>query len=414
VGPRPAASYRAQPQSPYRAYRKPGQRALARGIDLAGSALAGPWARRGAALDWGSLRKVAVLRLDHLGDVVHALPALQALRLALPKAELTLVCGPWAVELAALSPAPHRVMSFDAPWFHRPRREGWPWGAIAGLGRLLKAQGFDAAFELRGEPRHLLALGLSGIPFRAGQALGPGGFLLHARARFIEGAHEQAQNLGTLLQAGLPWPKASRPLDAASLLAAAPLPKLRIPARGLAEARALAKGLKLKPRPLALQVTCGTSAKRWPEESWVRLINSLPTGLAPVILGGPGEEGQALALAARCRRKPAVAAGRLSLPGLAALLSSCRALVSLDSGPAHLAAGLGTPTLVLWSGTNEAWQWAPRGKRVRLVQAAPPDCSPCELADCPLGHACMAGLAVEDALASLKALLAGKPVTKED
>jgi ADP-heptose:LPS heptosyltransferase len=409
---RPAASYRAQPVPPYRAYRGRGQRALARGIDLAGGALCAPFMAQGQP-DWGRLRKVAVLRLDHLGDVVHALPSLQALRQALPKAEITLVCGPWAAELASLSPSPHRVLCFDAPWFHRPQRQAWPWAAIAGLGSLLKAQGFDAAFELRGEPRHLLALGLSGIPFRAGQALGPGGFLLHRRARFIEGAHEQAQGLGTLLQAGLPWPKAPRALDAESLLAAAPFAQLRIPARALAEARALVKGLKLKPQPLALQISCGTSAKLWPEENWVRFIQRLPRGLQPLILGGPGEEGQALALAKRCGGKPAVAAGRLSLPGLAALLSGCRALVSLDSGPAHLAASLGIPTLVLWSGTNQAWQWAPRGKQVRLVQAKAPACSPCELAQCPLDHACMAGLAVEQALLGLKALLADKPAIKE-
>lgn len=403
---RPPASYRFEPTAPYRAYRRRGQRAAARLIDLAGGACIAPWLRRGPAVDWASLRRVAVLRLDHLGDVIHALPSLQVLRRALPKAEITLICGPWAAELARLSPAPHRVLCFDAPWFHRPRRESWPWPAIAALGRLLRQEGFDAAFELRGEPRHLLALGLSGIPFRAGQALGPGEFFLQRRARFIPGAHEQAQNLGTLLQAGLPWPHAPRALDAQGLLAAAPYAQLGIPVQALAEARALAKSLKLKPRPLALQTSCGTSAKLWPEESWVRLINSLPAGLAPVILGGPGEESQALALAARCRRKPAVAAGRLSLPGLAALLAGCRAMVSLDSGPAHLAASLGLPTVVLWSGTNQDWQWAPRGPRVALVRAAPPACSPCELAQCPLEHACMAGLAVEDVLASLKAALA--------
>jgi len=409
---RPAASYRAQPVSPYRAYRGRGQRALARAIDLAGGALSAPLLAQ-ARPDWGSLRKVAVLRLDHLGDVLHALPALQALRQALPKAEVTLVCGPWAAGLAALSPAPHKVLSFDAPWFHRPRREGWPWADIAGLGRLLKAQGFDAAFELRGEPRQLLALGLSGIPFRAGQALGPGGFMLHSPARFIDGAHEQAQGLGTLLQAGLPWAKAPKALDAKSLLAATPYARLRLPAEALAEAKALAKRLKLKPRPLALQVSCGTSAKLWPGQDWVRLINSLPAGLSPLILGGPGEEALAQGIAKRCRKRPAVAAGRLSLPGLAALLSSCRALVSLDSGPAHLAASLGTPTLLLWSGTNEAWQWAPRGRRVRLVRAAAPACSPCELAQCPLDHACMAGLAVDDVLSGLKSLLAAEPRTEE-
>jgi ADP-heptose:LPS heptosyltransferase len=99
-----------------------------------------------------------------------------------------------------------------------------------------------------------------------------------------------------------------------------------------------------------------------------------------------------------------LATGGLSLEGLAAFLPRCVALASVDSGPAHLATALGVPVLALYSGTNLAAQWGPRGRRVALLRSDTP-CSPCELTDCPFQNACMAGIAVDAARAALGRLL---------
>jgi ADP-heptose:LPS heptosyltransferase len=78
-------------------------------------------------------------------------------------------------------------------------------------------------------------------------------------------------------------------------------------------------------------------------------------------------------------------------------------LASVDSGPAHLAAAVGTPVLGLYSGTNLASQWGVRGKRSRILRAATP-CSPCELTACPYGNECMRRLSVGQALAAARGL----------
>ena len=81
-------------------------------------------------------------------------------------------------------------------------------------------------------------------------------------------------------------------------------------------------------------------------------------------------------------------------------------------GPAHLGQALGVPLLCLFSGTNVAAQWAPRGPSVTVLQADGIPCAPCGLADCPIGNACMRALEPAPALAAARALLShvkGRP-----
>lgn len=380
-------------------YRTPLKRAAAAALDAAGDlALASrPW-----PVDWARVDRVAVLRLDHLGDLLHALPALRRLRRALPHASLDLWTGPWGAGLAALFADAGAVRVAEAPWFGRPRREGWPWPEIRALADGLRSGAYGAAFELRGELRHLLALARSGVPVRAGQAVTAGGFLLTHPARFISGLHEQDQSLSLLDQAGVP------------AAAQGSEPYLRIPAPARERARALARQLKLGPSPLLVQAASGTQAKRWPAESWAAVLRGLPRGLPVALLGSEDEASEMRAIARAAGRPVAVAAGRLDLAALAALLGTARLLLSVDSGPAHLAAVQGTPVLSLFSGTNEPARWAPRGPRVRVLRAGGFPCAPCELTDCPYSNACMRAISPREVLDAAAAMLAQARPTKRD
>ena len=115
------------------------------------------------------------------------------------------------------------------------------------------------------------------------------------------------------------------------------------------------------------------------------------------------------AIAVAPTRPVALASGELSLRGLAAFLRRAELLLSVDSGPAHLAAMQGVPVLALYSGTNLAQQWAPRGSRVRVLRAADLPCSPCELSTCPYENACMRAIPLTNVLAETRRLLKRKP-----
>jgi ADP-heptose:LPS heptosyltransferase len=88
--------------------------------------------------------------------------------------------------------------------------------------------------------------------------------------------------------------------------------------------------------------------------------------------------------------------GRLPIRQLMALLSRAELMVGNDSGPAHIAAALGTRTVALFSGTNDAAEWSPVGLRTRVVRKDVP-CSPCGLKVCTeFAHECMESLTLEE------------------
>jgi len=164
--------------------------------------------------------------------------------------------------------------------------------------------------------------------------------------------------------------------------------------------------------PILLHVGAGTEAKQWPAEHWRELAGRLVVehGRQVVLVGGVGDRIIARRIVGP-RPWPGLAdwTGRLGVVELAALTERAELLVGADSGPAHLAAAVGTPVVVLFSGTNRARQWQPRGERVTVLRH-PVDCSPCHRHRCALaGHPCMRGLCPETVLeAVLRQIAAGE------
>jgi len=384
-----AARLRVERPDPY-VYRSRLKRAAAASLDAAGDAFL---ARGPKAVDWNQVRRVAVLRLDHLGDLVLALPALRRLKLALPHAALDLWVGPWGKDLAGLFTDVDAVHVSPAPWFKRPQREAWPWGSIGSLAKGLRAGNYDAAFELRGDLRHHLALWLSGTGVRAGQAVTAGRFLLSHPARWMPGVHEQDQSLSLMDQAGVP----------AAGQGSGPYLSLSEAARR--EAAALRRSLKLGASPMLIQAGGGAPSRLWTPESWAAVLQGLPRSVPVALLGSEEERAEMRAIADRVKRPVAVAAGRLKMATLAALLGQARLVLSVNSGPAHLAAIQGAPVLVVFSAANEAARWAPRGRRVRVLAARDFPCSPCELTVCPYGNACMRAVSPQSVLLEARRML---------
>jgi ADP-heptose:LPS heptosyltransferase len=346
----------------------------------------------GRPVDWGRAGRVAVLRFDHLGDLLMSFPALAALRKALPKARIELFVGPWNEELARLCPSVDAVRVVDVPWFRRPVGPCHPLGLLKLAWRLRHGR-YDLGIELRGDLRQLLALRLAGVPQRLGHTLSHGKFLLTSSADWAP-RHEVEQNLELLRQGGLAGvPKPG--------LAA---PSLAVPPKARAAARALLAKQRLKPGFLALHPSAGGPSRLWPEEHWVELLRGLPAGPGLALLGTGAERPRLEDLRRRSGRADvAVLAGDTSVAVLAGLLGLAGGLVGLNSGPGHLAGAVGTPVLSLFSGANDPARWGPRGPQVR-VMTVPVPCSPCELAVCPFDNACMRFLSPAAVLPAARAL----------
>jgi ADP-heptose:LPS heptosyltransferase len=138
--------------------------------------------------------------------------------------------------------------------------------------------------------------------------------------------------------------------------------------------------------------------RQWPPEHFASLVDVMVerNGISAVLIGGREEAELADAVLAKIASNTRVASvvGKTSLQQLPALLRACALYVGNNSGPKHIAAALGVPTIGIHSGVVDAIEWGPIGQRSVAVRRNM-SCSPCYLArleDCPRGFACMNGL----------------------
>ena len=127
-----------------------------------------------------------------------------------------------------------------------------------------------------------------------------------------------------------------------------------------------------------------------------------------VLIGAASERANAASVIQQMNQPGAVnLAGETTMAELIGLLARCDLLVTNDTGPAHVAAALGTPTLTIFGPTNE-FETAPTGKQSELIRAEGIECARCMHRDCPIDHRCMTRIAPEDVLARARALLLSK------
>ena len=372
-----------RPRRPY-PYRARWKRALAVAFDTLGDALRGfrswreppapgaarPLPRRGPPYkawakgssfgpDGGAVRRVLVVRLDHLGDVLFSTVVFRPLRRLFPMAQITALVGPWAAPLLLHHPDVDRVVSFRCPWFDRRGTSGW--ANTLGALQFLRRSCFDVGLDLRGDPRVIALMVAGGVRYRAGYGWGGGGFLLSRELDHPPGLHQVDRNL--LLVKAFGWKEEGEDFRRPRVFVSKAEEED-------AKARLLALGVGEGERLVALHPGASVPAKRWPAEHYASLMAWLSSrpGLKLLLLGGPEERGLAAKVAALSGVYALNLAGEVSLRGLMAVLDRCHLMIGNDSGPTHLAAALGVPTVALFSGTNQATEWAPIGDRVHLIE----------------------------------------------
>ncbi len=341
--------------------------------------------------------RVLVLKLDHIGDLVVALPALAQMRAALPDAEITLVCGGWNAALARASGLVDRVVEFDYLAARHNGSEAGRAAMAAEFAVISKGLGqFGLAIDLRHDADTRRLLAAVDATVRAGYA---------ADGVALEIALPDVEHVATA--------RGERPLHARTrlvMLVAATLDAVRPAARPAKVL--LAPGEVLPEGPYAvLAPGAGAPLRVWDIARMAELARALVArhGLRMVILGGPGDQALAATIAEGLPAEMVTdLTGKAALPAVPAILDGARLVVGMDSGLSHLAAGLGVPTVSVQSGapTREVWRVA--GANVVVVAGAAA-CAPCHLdlpEQCPHGVACMRVIGVADVLAACETVLA--------
>lgn len=333
---------------------------------------------------------VLVVRPDNAGDVLLAGPAVRAV--AAGATRVTLWCGPQGRAAAELLPGVDRVVEHRADWID-PAAAGVDRERILAFVDELTRLRIDQALVLTSFHQSplpaALLLRLAGVETIAAVCDDFPGALLDVRHRVDDDIHEVERSLSLAATLGYRLP----PGDHGGL-AIEPLERADVGAR-------------------AVTVHPGASvpARAWAPERYRELVGALLSAGWPVVLtGGPGE--RELTTFVADGRDVLDLGGRTDLAELAGVLAASTAVITGNTGPAHLAAAVGTPVVSLFAPTVPASRWRPWGVRHELLGDQHIACAGCRATRCPLpGHPCLGKVTADDVVAALRRLLSDKDHT---
>jgi histidinol-phosphate phosphatase family protein len=340
-------------------------------------------------------RRVLVVRLDSVGDVLISGPAVRAVA-ADPRVEVHLLCGPRGASAGRLLPGVHAVHVWDAPWISSPAPAADA-ASVDALHAILAEVDADEAVILTSfhqSPLPLaLLLRLAGVGRITGASVDYAGSLLDVRLKPGEDLDEDQPEPERALRIAAAAGHAL-PADDDGRLAV-------LPAELPSDVDAL-----LPEGPFALvHPGAAVGARSYPADQHRDAVALLAErGIPVVVTGGPDERD----LTAHVAGPTALdLGGRTDLAGLGALMRRAAVLVSGNTGPAHLAAAVGLPVVSLFSPVVPPIRWAPY--RVPVILLGDQD-APCKLSrarDCPVtGHPCLAGVPPAEVADAVERLLA--------
>jgi ADP-heptose:LPS heptosyltransferase len=338
--------------------------------------------------------RILVVRLDSDGDVLACGPAIRAAATGRDGvcADVTVLCGPSGRQAAGLLPGVRQVIEWPCPWIMSEPPEASP-ADIGALVERLAAARFDAALVLTSFHQSplptALVLRLAGV--REIAAISPDypGSLLDHRIRpgvdMDDDQPEPMRALQVALTAGFALPSGDGgglqvlpPPDVRSLTGESPYvvvhPGTSVPARAWSPSRCAKAVTALRQDGHRVVVTGNASEREL--TSYVAGVNGIDLG------------------------------GRTSYPELAGVLALADAVVVGNTGPAHLAASVGTPVVSLFAPVVPARRWAPFGVPVRLLGNQHAACAGSRATQCPIhGHPCLNTITARDVVAAVNSLM---------
>jgi len=312
-----------------------------------------------ARWDWERVRRVLVVRLRSIGDTVLATPSLFALKRFLPHAQIDVLVEDWVAPLLDNHPHVDNVMVLERG------------GVVARTkaAREIRAARYDVAYNLHGGTTATFLTRATGARHRVGfrtyqyaklhTELVPSPLLLWGQQK----THSVEQQLALLGWTGVPVSDRPRTELGVSPEAAESVNR-QLAAAGLVD------------RKIALiHPAAAFATKRWATENFARVAEVLAErGFAPVAIAAP-QEGEIIdELLSKSTMN--VLALDLSLPEVTALAARAQVFVGNDSGIAHIAAAVGTPSVVIFGSSNVA-HWRPWNRAAAEVVVEELPCQPC-------------------------------------
>ena len=344
----------------------------------------------GAMEETGMVKKILVIDLAFIGDVILATPVMRALKAKYPSARLTMLTVPLTADVAIMDPYVDDVLVYDKRGRHRGIR------GMFRIARQLKKQHFDLSVCMNFAVRGAVVSWLAGIPQRLGYAAQHAGWFLtmvqSARRDGIK--HETLNHQEVLRPLGVPEETDAllvlEPPQAAMDSLAHKRERLGIPESGY----------------IVLCPFGSYAKKNLSLAAAAHLVHHWNQRQAVYLIGGPGASAE-LDKIAQMAGLPLtqVLAGTLALPELAVFLQQADCLVTVDTGPMHMAEAVNCPVVAVFGPTDPV-VWGPRNER-DVVLYKKQDCSPCWGKGICTENTCMGAISVMEILRAADAVRKG-------
>ena len=330
-------------------------------------------------------KRILVIRVDRLGDVILSTPVVQALRQQYPHAFIAMMVRPACEDVVKGNPYLNEVILYEKEGRHRSI-----WGTIR-FSRTLRRHAFDTAVVLHPSNRSHWIPWLAGIPIRIGYDRKTGWLLTHRLPHHKqEGSkHESIYTLELLQPLGITSPPSPRPV-----VPIQPRANQRV------EMLLAERGVRPEERLVAMHPSASCISKRWMPERFAQVADRLivEQGVRICLVAGEADAMYAHQVAQAMRQEVVDFADELSVAELAALLRRCRLLISNDSGPVHVAAAVGTPVVDIF-GRNQRglspMRWGPVGEG-HVILHKEVGCVTCLAHNCDIEFLCLTSLGVEE------------------
>jgi ADP-heptose:LPS heptosyltransferase len=344
--------------------RSPWKRAAAIVVDGIVSALAPLLVKRSLSANIPASPRVLIIRCDHIGDAAMATAVLGPLRRALQPSTLDVLTSPWAAAVFDDHPDVDNVITFSTPWWsaargasltHRLQR----WVRLPAFVRSVRAARYDVGIDLRGDLRHItFFLALGGMRARVSSDRTGGRPLLTHMWPFDASLHEVEKDIAIASLLGAEQPM---PLNVATG---------RVRSEKLTS---LLSGRGFENGYVAFTLRGSALKRSWPAEHARAVAELLRArlGIGSVYVGGGAEHAFGTPASNGDETGIVNLSGQTTLAEAIAVLRGAVATVAVDSGPMHLAAGVGSPIVALF-GPSDPSIFRPWSDHTRIVGAEAP------------------------------------------
>lgn len=341
-------------------------------------------------------KKILIVRLDRIGDVVLSTPVIKAVRDAYPEGYIAMMVRPYAREIVEGNPYLDEVILYDKDGAHK---------GLAGNIKFiqeLRDKKFDTAIVLHPTSRTHIALALSGIPERIGYDRKTG-FLLTKKIPHTKQfgmKHEIDYTLDILKYAGIDPKDRSlyMPVNSASECKVAEI---------LAQ-----NGVKEGDILVAINPGASCASKRWGVEKFAEVANGLVDkhNARVAVISGNVDKAFGDKLSALITRGAINLSGKTSIGDVASLLRRCRLFISNDSGPVHISCAVGTPVIAIFGRSDRGLsprRWGPSGKNDVVLHKGV-GCEICYAHNCRAGFKCLDSITPSEVLKAADEILSKK------